>query len=392
MNVDADSMIVAKDQFWSWTMISPRRRNLSDALESTRAVRRYSLFQARNALYHSLNLLGIERGAHILVPAYICRAAVDPLLAYGLKVDFYGLTRDCQPIREDLERAITPRTQAIMVVHYFGFPQSIGYFRELCYRNNLSLIEDCAHVLCGDTEGEAIGSVGDAAVFSWRKFLPIYDGAELVLNRPPKRDPIALSRESGFFTLRVAANMLDSSLRQTRKPLLKIAFRAMQAGEAVFRRAAKSHLEKIPMMQAETSTIDFELQNVDWPMSRLSRWVKRHANVESIVSRRRRNYETLLRELADSAAQPVFSSLPATGCPWVFPVIFPNFSEAHLLLRRRGIPAVTWGWVRHPHIPRGRFADSDFLYDNLVFLPIHQCLTDEDIFKVSRVVREACAR
>src|SRR2546425_12939059 len=123
MDQEVSSMIVARDQFLSWNMISARQ---SDWTDSTSAAARYSFFQARNAIYHSLSLLGIERGSRVLAPSYICRAAIDPLIAYGTDVDFYKVRADCSIDLKDLEARITPRTQAVLIVHYFGFPQAMS--------------------------------------------------------------------------------------------------------------------------------------------------------------------------------------------------------------------------------------------------------------------------
>jgi dTDP-4-amino-4,6-dideoxygalactose transaminase len=378
-------MIVAKDQFLSWTMMSARP---TDRARQENAAARYSFFQARNAIYHSLSLLGIEQGSHILAPSYICRAAIDPLVAYGIDVGFYAVKTDCSIDLADLERRITPRTQAILIVHYFGFPQLVHQLRKLCDKHRLALIEDCAHILSGEVEGKPMGAVGDAAVFSWRKFLPLYDGAELVMNRPGQPAEIKRTKENALFTLKVAANMLDASLVRTRQPLLRLAYRGIRAGEAVFRKCANGRLRKSPMMQAETSSVFFDKHSVNWPMSRLSRWTKSHSHIGNIIATRRRNYETLLEELSSlKQVRPLFPELPSTVCPWVFPVLFPDLTDAHLLLRDRGIPAVTWGGVRCPQSAEERFENSDFLYENLVFLPVHQCLRDRDVVNMARTIK-----
>jgi perosamine synthetase len=379
MNIDVNPTIVARDQFLSWTMMSARQ---SDWIKSTKGVSRYSFFQARNAIYHSLDLLGIERGSHILVPSYICRAAIDPLIASGLDVGFYQVTRDCAVDRRDLEAKITGSTRAVLIVHYFGFPQPVRRLKRLCDTHGLALIEDCAHVLSGEVEGEAMGTVGDAAVFSWRKFLPVYDGAELVINRSGRRKEPRWTKESPLFTLKVAANMMEASLARTRQPLLRLSYQGIRAGEAIFRKCANSYLKQSPMMRAETSAASFDMQSINWPMSRLSRWTMTHSSIASIIARRRRNYEILRDELSSlTQVRPLFSELPATVCPWVFPVILDDVPDAHLLLRRLGIPAVTWEGVRHSLV------DSDFLYRNLVFLPVHQSLQDRDIMTVAHTVK-----
>lgn len=386
MHLVENPMLVAKDQFLSWSLLSARA---SDWKYPTSAgASRYSFFQARNALYHSLDILGIAPGSRILAPSYICRAAIDPLIAYGAIVDFYPVTPGCSVDLRDLERRITPATRAIMIVHYFGFPQPVAQFRKLCDAYGLELIEDCAHVLSGEADGAPLGTLGDAAVFSWRKFLPIYDGAELLINRPGLKARIDWTKESSLFTLKVAANMLDAGLVEARQPILKLAYRGIRAGEAAFRKVARRQLQKSAMMQAEPTTVSFDVRNVNWPMSRPSRWAKNHSDIGAIIQRRRRNYEMLLEELfAARHVQPLFQELPRTVCPWVFPVIFPDLPEAYKRLRSRGIPATTWGWVRHPLVGRNKFIDSDFLYDNLVFLPIHQCLEEQDVLNVARTAR-----
>lgn len=348
----------------------------------------YSFFQARNAIYHSLKLLHIEPGSHVLVPSYICRAAIDPLIAYGADVEFYAVKRDCSIDLPDLERRITPLTRALVIVHYFGFPQPLAHLRRLCDERRLALIEDCAHVLSGETEGIAMGTVGDAAVFSWRKFLPIYDGAELMINRPKSNAKIDCTKESSLFTLRVAANMLDASLGRTSNPLLKAVYGGIRLGETTFRKLTHRRLRNAPMLQAEANAIFFDLESVNWPMCRLSRWTMRHSNVPKIVTIRRRNYNMLLDELSSSKhIRPLFPDLPLSVCPWVCPVVFTDSDSAHTFLRGEGIPAATWGGVRHPLVTRGRFTDSDFLYDNLVFLPVHQCLQRQDILRIARTAR-----
>jgi dTDP-4-amino-4,6-dideoxygalactose transaminase len=278
-----------------------------------------------------------------------------------------------------------------MIVHYFGFPQPLREIRRLCEIHGMALIEDCAHVLCGKSEGEAMGSIGDAAVFSWRKFLPIYDGGDLVMNKPGTVPRIRWRKETSLFTLKVAANTLDASLCQTRKPLLKLAYKGVRAAEKAFRTCANTHLRKSAMMHAEPNDVSFNPQIVDWPMSRISRWTKAHSDIKRIISRRRHNYTALLEQLLSTEGiRPLFRDLPSTVCPWTFPVFFLNRPNAHLALRSRGIPAVTWGGVRHPDIPVNRFTDSDFLYDNLVFLPVHQCLQERDILSVAKAVKEIC--
>jgi perosamine synthetase len=386
MTTSEVSMVVPKDQWWSLGMMSPRPIAARSALLVGGAPRN-TFVLARNALYSGVKALGIKQGKRVLIPSYICLAAIDPFLAHGLEPDFYKVNRDCTPDFADIERKLTAATEALLIVHYFGFPAGIDGIRDLCRKRGIALIEDCAHVLTGQYGGKALGTFGDIAVFSWRKFLPVYDGAELVLNRPARIER-ADSRGSALFTLKGAVNLIEASISHSQGIAARAAQRLFHAGEAAFRRRATS-VQTAAARLPESASLSFDVSTADWEMSRLSKWILGHSNVNKIVAARRRNYEQLSSELSGvRGVRPLMPVLPAAVCPWIFPVIFENLPHAHFLLRRRGIPAVAWDGVRHRRIPPQMFEDADFLYDNLVFLPIHQCLRPHQITEVAAAVKD----
>ena len=115
-------------------------------------------------------------------------------------------------------------------------------------------------------------------------------------------------------------------------------------------------------------------------MSRLSRWVKAHSDVPAIVQARRDHYRYLQDRLMKiSGVSLLHSCLPDGACPWILPLVFDGITDAHLALRRMGVPAVTWGGVRPASLRSENYPDAQFLYDNLVFLPVHQSLTKSDL-------------
>jgi dTDP-4-amino-4,6-dideoxygalactose transaminase len=248
-------------------------------------------------------------------------------------------------------------------------------------------------VLTGEYAGRQLGTFGDAAVFSWRKFLPVYDGAELVLNRRVRIEARPSRNESALFTLKAAMNLVDTTLSQSRGIIGRSARRVLRVGEAVVRRRARSYVATAAGALPESDSLSFDLATSAWQMSRLSQWMLTHSNIEKIVATRRRNYEHLLSELsAMRGVRPIFPKLPRAVCPWVLPVVFDGLAGAHFELRRRGIPAVAWDGVRHGRIPSQGFEDADFLYHNLVFLPIHQCLRAKDVAKIAAAARELVSK
>ncbi len=387
MSANYHSFLIPKAPLLSWKFLT-HRSGCVRFPGLSRTARRYLFFWARNAIYHCLKALDIAPGDRILMPAYICAAAVEPIVAYGAEVFFYDVRRDCLSDLSEIEAKIDARTRAVMLVHYFGFPQPVRQFRDLCDRHGLWLIEDCAHVLQGEVEGQPLGSFGDASAFSWRKFLPLYDGGELILNRWRRELKVDWLHESPLFTLKVAKNLVDPLMEDTRHPLLQIPQRGVEASKDFLLRVANVSRRPAQPLATYSTSASFDPKMVNFPMSRLSRMILAHSDVPRIAAKRRRNYFYLQQALSQvEGLRFLFPELPAGVCPWVFPLFFEHFPNAHLPLRKSGIPGVTWGGVKHPTISRASFPEADFLYENLIFLPIHQDLDEKDLDLIVAAVR-----
>lgn len=353
--------------------------------------RSYYFFWARNAIYHCLSALGISRGAHVLVPAYLCRAAVEPFEAFGAEIEFYGIGRDCHPDFSEIESRITSRTEAILAVHYFGYSQKIREFRAICDRHHLALVEDCAHVLEYRFDCPCLGSFGDASVFSRRKFLPTYDGGELWLRRSSDTCNVAWKPESALFTLKVAKSLLDQSLENSSSPLAKAAFAILDSLSELAKRVKNRRRASgdAPLFALDSDVADFDPSLLDQPMSRLSTWLQKHSDIAAIIASRRQNFQFLRNDFQSMPGVTLLhTELPEHGCPWVLPAFFDGVADAHLRLQEQGVPAVNWAGVRPSAVPLGAFPDVDFLYNNLVFLPIHQNLTPSALQAIVEAVRK----
>lgn len=84
---------------------------------------------------------------------------------------------------ESVERLVGPKTRAICVVHYAGYPADLAALRAIADRHGVALIEDCAHALGARHGGQPVGSIGDAAIFSFQaiKHMTTVDGGVLTL-------------------------------------------------------------------------------------------------------------------------------------------------------------------------------------------------------------------
>ncbi len=256
----------------------------------------FTFFWARNAIFYGLRALGLQPGQKILVPAFVCAAAIEPIEYFGAEVGFYAIRRNCTPDWSDLESKIDGKVRAILAVHYFGFPCEIARFRALSDQYGLFLIEDCAHILGGVPSSRRLGEVGDFSVFSPRKYLPLFDGGTLRLNRPTKDFRVRLQFETPLFTLRVAKNLWDRRKPPT-TPLRVLRSCDPQPEETRPKREldiVEGRPEK-PLYVTPDST-SFLPWMADFPMSRLSKHLLPRFPLTEIAARRRANYSYLHRK------------------------------------------------------------------------------------------------
>lgn len=342
-------------------------------------------FWARNALYYALSALKITPGAHVLLPAYLCSAAVEPFRYYGVNIEFYDIGLDCEPDLSEIVSKINSRTEAILMVHYFGFPQQSEKFRAICDHHNLALIEDCAHVL--RHEENTLGLCGDASIFSWRKFLPVYDGGELHLSHNGARLNIDYRRETAVFTAKVAKSLVDRTLEESDGAFASAVQWLLKSGVNFVKYFQRSQPGR-PLVALDSNDAAFDASLINQPMSRVSRLLLRHADLRTIAMRRRENFAALHERLSTlDGVLPLHTRLPGDVCPWVYPLTIQGVEDAHLLLRKQGIPAANWDGVRPIGMDPKAFSCADFLYRNLLFLPVHQNLTRNGIELITEKVR-----
>ena len=350
----------------------------------------FDFFWARNAIFHGLRALGIRPGQKILVPAYLCTAAIEPIEYFGAKVEFYAILRNCAPDWSDLETKIRGDVRAILAVHYFGFPCDIEKFCALRDQYNLFLIEDCAHVLDG-VPNHRLGEFGDFRVFSPRKYLPVFDGGRLRLNRPAPGFQVRFQFESPLFTLRVAKNLVERRKPPTASLAVLPPLEPQPEEARSERELALDHGRPEKPLYVFPNGTSFLPWMAHFPMSRLSKHLLSHFPILNIASKRRANYDYLLERVSRlEGVQPLFERLGPGVVPWVLPLTIGERPDAHTALRALGIPAVTWGGVRDPRISACEFPEADFLYEHLVFLPIHQDLETAHLDLIADAVATVC--
>jgi len=126
-----------------------------------------SFNSGRSALMAILSSLELKEGDQVLLQAFTCNAAVNPILNQGAKPIFVDVDQTINLDPNDLKKKISSQSKAVMIQHTFGWPAQIDEILKIVKRKNLYLIEDTAHALGAKYKGKFCGTFGDAAFFSF---------------------------------------------------------------------------------------------------------------------------------------------------------------------------------------------------------------------------------
>ncbi len=128
----------------------------------------------RMAFHYILRALDLPPGSEIIFPALTFWVMPAIAQGAGLKVVF----ADIDPATFTLdpaafERAITTNTRAVVPTHLYGLPCDMDAILDIARRHHLRVIEDCAHTLGATYDGRPVGTLGDAAIFSFQTLKPL---------------------------------------------------------------------------------------------------------------------------------------------------------------------------------------------------------------------------
>lgn len=183
---DADIQGIAEVLRSGRLALGPRaeefERRMADYVGARHAV---AVNSGTAALHLIVKSLGLGSGDEVLVPSFTFAASVNAILFEGcvpIFVDIEPETKNLDP--RDLERKITPRTRAILVVDVFGHPVEWDAIQPIAKEHHLPVIDDACEALGAEYKGTKIGQFGDAAAFSFypNKQMTLGEGGIVVTN------------------------------------------------------------------------------------------------------------------------------------------------------------------------------------------------------------------
>jgi len=313
------------------------------------------------ALHLALQGCGIGPGDEVLVPSLTYVASFQAIAATGAKPIACDIREDtCTLDARDAERRVTARTRAVMPVLYAGAPGTLDEVYALAGRHGLRVVEDAAHAFGSMTGNRLVGAGGDIACFS-------FDGVKNIT-----------SGEGGCVVTDDAAvltRVQDARLLGVEKDSA-----ARFAGQRSW---------------------DFDVTAQGWRyhmsdiMAALGR--AQLARRQELAERRQELARLYLAELRGEArVKPVLASVEGV-IPHIFPVRIIGLADRDGLRRRLRQEGIETGVHYRPNHTLSYFAQPDApalpvterVYPELLTLPLHPDLSDDDVLLVCAALRSA---
>lgn len=333
--------------------------------------------RGRYALYDAYRLSGVGPDSALLAPAYHCRTMLDPAISLGAELMLYPLRENLAPdlegLAEALKRAQRP-VRAMLMTHYFGFPQDTAPIAAFCREHGIALIEDCSHALFNLKSKERLGQHGRFTIASPYKLFPCEEGGLLLAGNdadlPTERRPSAgLTSE-----LRVLASALRRKSTQRRNGALGT--RTAQLAEELARARQPGGAtagEGRAVLDGTSRMYQPAEQPHEGP--HVSEWLMRLCAVDHVAQRRRQHY---LRwrdaMLGLPNCRPLFPELPDDCVPYMFPLLIDQPETHFYQLKRVGMPIWRWDEMAVSDCPV-----SQRYSRRLLHLPCHQTLTASEL-------------
>ncbi len=302
-------------------------------------------------LFSSMHLLDIQPGDEVILPTISFIGAGNAVCACGAKMVLCDVDPRTLNVRaEDIEKCITSKTKAILLLHYGGIPCEMDEIMALAKKHNIKVIEDAAAGVCSTYKGKAIGTIGDMGMWSFdaMKILVCGDGAMLHFNSPELRHKadrwlyFGLETKSGY----------ENSVAQKWWEFDISAFGHRAIMNDITAAMALEQLKKLPS------------------------FMKRRSEVNDY-------YNENLKDVSWIELPPALPEYMTTSYYFYF-IQVKNGKRDQLakFLRENGV-YTTYRYYPLHRVPgygvTGEFPNADYAADCTLCLPIHQSLSNNDI-------------
>lgn len=207
LNFDGKEAQAAYDTIQSgWISTGPKCEELEKMfVDMFRVNYAVSMSNCTDALHLCCLVCGVGAGDEVLCPSLTFAASANCIRYAGATPVFCDIVGpdhiNIDP--QEIEKKITQKTKAILVVHMAGFPCQMDEIMAIAKKHNLKVIEDACHGPLSEYKGQKLGTIGDCAAFSFfsNKNISTGEGGMFISNNKELADKARLLRSHGMTTM-----------------------------------------------------------------------------------------------------------------------------------------------------------------------------------------------
>lgn len=185
-----------------WLSMGPKTIRFENNFNEYIGVKKSVAVSSWTAAGHlSLEAFGINEGDEVILPTMTFPATAEIVCYFKAKPVIVDVDEDTLNISlEAIEKAITPKTKAIIPVHYAGQPCDLDEIHAIAKKHNLKVLEDAAHSLPAKYKGKKIGTISDVTCFSFyaTKTLSTGEGGMICTNDEEIAERVKIMRLHGI--------------------------------------------------------------------------------------------------------------------------------------------------------------------------------------------------
>lgn len=305
------------------------------------------MMSGRCGIYRCLeDILPQDRKKVAYVPIYTCETVLAPYEKAGYHLKFYELDKNLRSVFD--EKALD-EISVLSLCGYYGFCSYDHDFVRACKERGIFILEDVTHSLLS---ADGIDPLCDYAAGSFRKWMGVSCGG-YAMKRAGKFNAPLLPVDAHHLELR------DQAIAQSSSDVF-------WEGELLLRKMFDSY--------ASDSRSEFIL---------------RHADLETIRTRRRENFAAILRGLPPEPRgfQPVFPALTPEAVPSHFVLYAEDRDNFRRYLDERDVHSTVY-WPVGPLVDLNGHNTARYIYDHIVALPCDQRYTSSDMDRIGEVLTE----
>tara|TARA_Y100000590_G_scaffold466265_1_gene641036 strand:- start:619 stop:1743 length:1125 start_codon:yes stop_codon:yes gene_type:complete len=313
----------------------------------------------RDALLQALLQLKVNKNDLIVVPGYICKSTLGPIINAGYRIKFIDINSDFGFNKSELINLFDNESVgAVIPVHYFGFPATdLDFINKICKKNNIPMIEDCCHQFLSKVNNEYLGFIGEAAIYSMRKTIPVSDGG----------------------ALRIKSKLFKIKKQKPKWKFFDIYYLILRLIEKfiVYLGWPNIYSKKIDLIKNKSVNSDLgynhsKINNPSNPSRILWSYITNTNYLENIEDSNRNLYDEICKRTKKMGFKIMHPHLPDGVVPQVLSV-WDDSQKLLIYLRERGIGASSWPGKELPSkvLNNKKYKTTNDYDKKWVHIPIH---------------------